>query len=412
MNLFVICNDYPFDIGEPYFENELIINEKKFDKIYLVIPEYNIEDKTPKYYLPPNAEIIPLNIKSKLSKSKALYIALLKADFYSELFTILFNYKQLPTVSRLKTLINYYAKSALFIHMFLPKVAGKFKNGDILYTYWCTEYTYAIAQLKDKISAKAITRLHGWDVYYERSANNYLPFRPTIFKKLNQAYTVSQNGTDYLLNKTSTKFKNKIRPAFLGTLPTAFIDTPKSTDLHILSLSNIVGVKQLHKIIDALALINGVHIIWTHIGGGNGFEEFAARVKNTLKDKTNIRYQLLGAKHKTEVYELLQSSDYHCLVNTSDYEGLPVSFMEALSFGIPIIAPKVGGIPEIVEHKINGVLIAQRPTPEQVAFGIKAIAEMTPEAYKTMRVNAYEMWKNKFNAEKNYTQFAEEIINL
>ncbi|UPT65287.1 MAG: hypothetical protein M0D57_12010 [Sphingobacteriales bacterium JAD_PAG50586_3] len=116
-----------------------------------------------------------------------------------------------------------------------------------------------------------------------------------------------------MLNKTSAKFSNKIKPAFLGTLPTQFLDTPKGLDLHILSLSNIVEVKQLHKIIDALALINDVHIIWTHIGGGAGFDEFAAKAKNKLKDKTNIRYQLLGAKHKTEVYELLQSADYHCL---------------------------------------------------------------------------------------------------
>ncbi|UPT65286.1 MAG: hypothetical protein M0D57_12005 [Sphingobacteriales bacterium JAD_PAG50586_3] len=186
MNLFVICNDYPFDIGEPYFENELIVNEKRFDNIYIIIPEFNITNKAPKYYLPANAEVIGLGITQGISKPKALLMALAKADFYSEVFTLLFKYKQLPTVSRLKTLINYYAKSAVFINKFMSNVAVKVKQKDILYTYWCTEYTYAITQLKDKVNAKAITRMHGWDVYYERSINNYLPLRPAIFSNLNQ----------------------------------------------------------------------------------------------------------------------------------------------------------------------------------------------------------------------------------
>lgn len=412
MNLFVICNDYPFDIGEPYFENELIVNEKVFNKIYIIIPEYNINNKTPKYYLPANAEVIALNIKGGLNKPKALLIALSKGNFYSEVFTILFKYRQLPTLSRLKTLINYYAKSAVFADKFLPLIADKFIKGDILYTYWCTEYTYAIAEIKQKLNAKAVTRMHGWDVYYERSKDNYLPLRPTIFKGIDAAFTVSANGRSYLLNKTSNSFFNKIKTGYLGTLNGSFIDTPKSRDLHIFSLSNIVPVKQLHKIIDALVLINDVHIIWTHIGGGNGFDEFTTEAKTKLKDKTNIRYQLLGPKHKTEVYELLQSSDFHCLINTSNYEGLPVSFMEALSFGIPIIAPKVGGIPEIVEQGVNGYLTEVRPAAQSIAAAIRKMAQLSPEEYKTMRHNAYKVWNDRFNAQKNYTEFAQEIASL
>jgi colanic acid/amylovoran biosynthesis glycosyltransferase len=412
MNLFVICNDYPFGIGEPYFENEMIVNENKFTKIYIIIPEYNIEGKTTQFYLPANAEVISLKISSGISKPKAFLKALTSRDFYSEIITILFTYKKSISISRLKTLVNYYAKSAVFIDNFISAVEGKINKGDILYTYWCTEYTYGITQLMDKFSVKAVTRMHGWDVYYERSINNYLPLRPAIFNKLNHAFTVSQNGTEYLLKKTSYIYKDKIKPAYLGTLPTYFIDTPKGKDLHIVSLSNIVEVKQLHKIAGALALIDDVHIIWTHIGGGQGFDIFINEVKNKLKEKTNIRFELIGAKHKTEVYELLENSGYHCLVNTSDYEGLPVSFMEALSFGIPIIAPNVGGIPEIVAHGINGFLTEIKPQSQAVANAIKQMANLNAEEYSAMRINAYKVWETKFNAEKNYAEFALQLSNL
>lgn len=412
MNLFVICNDYPYGIGEPYFENEMIVNESKFNKIYLIIPEFDINGAEQLFYLPANAVIVPIHIKAGLSKPKAALKAFLSADFYGEIFSILFKYRQLPTVSRLKTLINYYAKSAVFTEQFLAKLNGGINTGDVLYTYWCTEYTYAISKLKHSLGTKAVTRIHGWDVYYERSINNYLPLRGAIFNKLDAVYPVSENGRKYLLNKTSDKFSKKIRTAYLGTLDGNYIDTPKGTDLHIFSLSNIVPVKQLSKIIDALVLINDVHIIWTHIGGGDGLDEFTKEAKTKLKDKTNIRFEMLGSKHKTEVYQLLANSGYHCLVNTSNYEGLPVSFMEALSFGIPIIAPNVGGIPEIVEHGVNGFLTEVRPSPQAIANAIKQMAKLNAQEYNAMRKNAYKVWETKFNAVKNYTEFAADLATL
>ena len=412
MNLFIICNDYPFGIGEPYFENEMIVNESKFNKIYLVIPEFDINASKQLFYLPANAVIVPLNIKEGLSKPKAAIKAFLSTDFYEELFAILFKYRQLPTLARLKTLINYYAKSEVFIDRFSKEFIGNITKGDVLYTYWCTEYTYAISKIKAGLGTKAITRIHGWDVYYERSINNYLPLRGAIFKRLDAIYTVSENGRKYLLNKTSDKFSEKIKTAYLGTLDGNYIDTPKSTDLHIFSLSNIVPVKQLSKIIDALVLINDVHIIWTHIGGGDGLDEFTKEAKSKLKDKANIRYELLGSKHKAEVYQLLTNSGYHCLVNTSNYEGLPVSFMEALSFGIPIIAPNVGGIPEIVEHGVNGFLTEVRPGPQAIANAIRQMAKVNAQEYDAMRKNAYKVWETKFNAAKNYTEFAADLATL
>lgn len=46
-------------------------------------------------------------------------------------------------------------------------------------------------------------------------------------------------------------------------------------------------------------------------------------------------------------------------VSTSLHEGIPMSVLEAMGHGLPVVAPKVGGFPEIVDHKEDGFLIPE-----------------------------------------------------
>ena len=50
-------------------------------------------------------------------------------------------------------------------------------------------------------------------------------------------------------------------------------------------------------------------------------------------------------------------SDLDIYINTSIHEGIPISILEAMSYYLPIIAPRVGGIPEIIDDNIEGFLI-------------------------------------------------------
>ena len=56
-------------------------------------------------------------------------------------------------------------------------------------------------------------------------------------------------------------------------------------------------------------------------------------------------------------------------INTSIHEGVPMSVLEAMSYGLPVVAPKVGGLPEIVDDGVSGFLVDGRH-PDKFAHSI------------------------------------------
>ncbi len=93
-----------------------------------------------------------------------------------------------------------------------------------------------------------------------------------------------------------------------------------------------------------------------------------------------------------EVYSIL--SQYDCLLLPSFREGYPGIIIEAFSVGIPVIATKVGGIPEIVENGVNGILVEPNSV-EALTNAVKSINQMN---YPQMVKNAFASFKN-FDAE-------------
>ena len=72
--------------------------------------------------------------------------------------------------------------------------------------------------------------------------------------------------------------------------------------------------------------------------------------------KLEQAFRLLGFVDDMEGF--YQSLDLY--INTSLHEGLPMGILEAMSYGIPVIAPKCGGLPEIIDNGIDGFLIEGR----------------------------------------------------
>ena len=79
-----------------------------------------------------------------------------------------------------------------------------------------------------------------------------------------------------------------------------------------------------------------------------------------------LRFFYNKSKTNEEVMEYYKNNLVDLFVNMSESEGLPVSMMEAMSFGVPVIAPDVGGIKEIVDENSGWLLSCENCSAEFV----------------------------------------------
>ena len=98
----------------------------------------------------------------------------------------------------------------------------------------------------------------------------------------------------------------------------------------------------------------------------------------------------------TNVLNYLQQADI-CIL-TSHTEGLPLSILEAMSLGLPIVASNVGGISKQVENGYNGYLV-ERNDVEDLTKKIKLLMN-NPTLRRQMGVNSRTFYEKEFKLEK------------
>lgn len=414
--LILVVADYPYGPEESFLEIELKYIALKFNKVYFLLTNPDIGDKKIMFYIPDNSEMILMNDRLSYFDKIKFVKYIFNKSIWEEINIIRKHYKIHLSISVIRVVFYAFLKANKFLKNL--NLLLKEKNIDIdsslFYSYWNTEYSFAIAKFKTlNPQVKAFTRTHGWDIYFERHNPPYLPFRSYMLKNLDKVFTISDNGKKYLIEKNKHLKLDNINVSRLGTPPGSFDETYiKSNPIKVLSIAYISKLKRINLIIDALAELDSISVEWTHIGGGKIFEEIKKYAQKKLANKANVVYELKGNTSKPNVYKILNENRYDFLINTSYTEGIPVSMMEALSFGIPIIGTNVGGVGELIDDNVNGILLPPNPSPVEVADKISKIYKMTDVDYTSMRWAAYNTWSEKYNAEMNFNMFVDELISL
>lgn len=130
-------------------------------------------------------------------------------------------------------------------------------------------------------------------------------------------------------------------------------------------------------------------------------------LKEYQKEKAPNTF-FLGAKNNVGDY--LLNSDAFCL--SSIYEGLPITILEAMSIGLPVISTNVGGIPDIIIDEINGFL-----SPVDDEFYLKALLKflaLSKEQIEIIKRNNIELYKARFSIQvtgESYLALYSKTIN-
>ena len=323
-----------------------------------------------------------------------------------------------------------YAAKAAGTREGLTREAKSNGPPDMIYAYWHRPPLLAALRNKGELGGpKVICRAHGFDLYEERQRSGYLPFHTWADGQLDGIYPVSRAGYDYYMQRFSVSNPPKARIARLGCpgageagettrdglrydLGIVPYDTPRHDEFKIFSCSHLVPLKRVDKIIGALSLaannMPGRRITWVHAGGGSEEEALRKQAENL---PSNVRWEIMGAVPNEAVRRKL-AEGFHCFVTVSESEGgVPVSIAEAFSRGIPAIGTNAGGIPEIINSD-TGILLGGDPAPNDIAAAMIEMADMPDEEYNAMRRNAYNLWRDEFDAKKNAKVFAEMLEKL
>lgn len=132
----------------------------------------------------------------------------------------------------------------------------------------------------------------------------------------------------------------------------------------VVSLGRLTGQKGYDLLIDAFRRVVAEAPDAVLLIGGDGEEKERLTGMVTAAGLSE-HVRLPGLV--TEIHELLASSELY--VNSSRWEGLPMTLLEAIAHGKPMVATNVGGNPELVRDGVTGILVPPE-NPEELAAAI------------------------------------------
>lgn len=396
--LYLFTSEFPYG-NEVFVENEITILCGQFKKVY-VIPALVNGPVTSR--LPSNAELIVL--KGNYGKGKKLS-ALLK-----NLLTIFQVLRYEGRFSRQQEMAKKMKQQNFFLLLDMLLKAEELKpylkHGQAhFYSYWFSNEATLLALLKKQGHiTNYVSRAHGFDLYENNGKENYIPFRVFQLSYVDTVFCISKTGMDYL-KALYPDYKNKIRADYLGVYPQG-INPFDNKQLVVVSCANIVTVKRVHLLAQALKTVQ-VPVTWFHFGDGHLKPEIEALAKAL---PSNIRVKMMGKIPHTEIMDFYKAQPVSVFVNTSISEGIPVSIMEAISFGIPVIATDVGGVSEIVTPE-TGLLLNAGFKPEELG---QLLNNFSGSALNTLsfRERVRSFFQSNFSAEPNYRAFVDKLLSI
>lgn len=408
MNVLLVVN-YQREIP-PFMITEIKYADKEFDYIEYINPHLDNDN---------SCEIESTNVIFTEAKKKRLnvyintFLGLFRKEVRKDVLEAI-RTRKFGIQFILHLLKEIYPSEVVF-QILKKRMDMKYSDDNVcVLSAWFNSNAYAVARLKRRYpQIEAVSYAHAFEVNPERGPFIKLSMNDYKHTFLDNVYFISKNVMMSYLNELGYKdqiFLNRINVHYLGTINRdSYSKKENSKVFHLLSCSGMSHVKRIELILKMLENWKFGSILWTHIGCGPLWEEIKQQSINIESENPNVKINLLGKLTNREVHEFYRKNSIDLFINVSKSEGLPVSIMEAISYGVPVIATDVGGTSEIVNDK-TGFLISSNPNIREIEKIIKNYIELPRDKKELLKKNAKTFWEEKFDADKNGPMFYKNLL--
>lgn len=407
MKLVLLTSQYPYGKEETFVENELRCIAQYFDKIII----YNFWDgdqNDDHKFIPDNAVVkcVPGLFGNRFGSIKCFLSAEGLKELYFDITKLHYRIS--------KQVIMGIGQYLLARKLLSPYLQQEESEDTIFYSYWLGLHAFSLSTVKHRNPrAFCISRCHNVDCFLERQTSF---FRRETLGLMDYIFPCSNEGTREITEKILPYIQKNVpvvETSYLG-VNCGEVYNPSDSDgaLHIVSCSNVYEVKRLDLIIDALSMITNIKIVWDHFGDGRLFKNIQNYAKEKLVKK-NIKYCFHGLVKNSTIRDYYANNHIDIFVNVSDYEGIPVSIMEAMSYGIICIARDIGGNKEVINQQENcGILLKSQIIPQDLVNAIKYVANLSTSEKERIRKNAAKFIRSSFNQDITYHDFVKKLLKL
>ena len=318
--------------------------------------------------------------------------------------------RNLPIIYRwLKTIFTIYKlgknKDLIFVNglgtettianIFLKKKIIRKIVGDPVW-----ERAYSKAKISESFDEFQVKN-YGFSISLQKKVRSF------SIKKTDIVVTPSQHLKNFILN---LGFKNKIEIINNGVfIPEENTNIFTNDQINITVVSRLVSHKNIEKIIKAISDLNSPLINLNIIGDGPELNQLQ---KISLESNNKDYIIFHGKLNRDEIDHIFLNSDIY--IQASNYEGLPHSLLEAMSYGIPVLCTPVGECKEILGNEDRGYILDLPVSKNNIKskiseiIGEKDIANKKGERGKDFINEKYNL-TNSFNLYKNlFTRLLEE----
>lgn len=269
---------------------------------------------------------------------------------------------------------------------------------DHIHAHWLSHTSTCALGISELTGTPFSITAHRWDVYVENlfaTKARRASFVRFIARRCRAAFEAQVGaGTGRLVD------------LHMGVEAVGGPSTPHVGDdgvgpTRLVAVGSLLPVKGQRHLVEAVAQLRdrGVDTSLDIYGGGPLHDELSRQVSDLgLDDRVVLR----GVRPRDELAAAYARGDYDVFVMPSvdlgggEHEGVPVSIMEAMAVGVPVVATHTGGIPELVVDGVTGLLVPQQ-SPSALADAVARISADRGLAFRLGTAGAHHV-REEFDA--------------